>query len=39
MTQLNYSPLPTDIAQQGLQQLAKITYQGTPIQASSTVTG
>ncbi len=39
VTQLNYSPLPTDIASQGLQQLAKVSYQGTPIQASSTVTG
>ncbi len=38
-TQLNYSPLPTEIAQQGLEQLAKVSYQGTPIQASSNVTG
>lgn len=37
--QLNYSPLPPEIAQQALDQLKQVTYQGTPIQPSSAVAG
>ena len=37
--QLNYSPLPPEISQQALDQLKQVTYQGSPIQASASVTG
>jgi phosphate transport system substrate-binding protein len=39
VTQLNYSPLPSEIAQGALTELAKVSYNGSPITPSSVVTG
>ena len=39
VAQLNYSPLPQSVQQGALASLQKITYNGTPIQPSSTVKG
>jgi phosphate transport system substrate-binding protein len=38
-SQLNYSPLPSDIATQGLDELAKVTVGGTPVEPSAAVSG
>jgi phosphate transport system substrate-binding protein len=39
VSQLNYAPLPSDIASQGLDQMAKVTVNGTPVTPSAAVTG
>jgi phosphate transport system substrate-binding protein len=39
VNQLNYSPLPSSIQQEALQQLQQVTYNGSTIQPSSNITG
>jgi phosphate transport system substrate-binding protein len=36
-SKLNYAPLPTTVAQQALQELSKVTVNGTPVKASSNI--
>jgi phosphate transport system substrate-binding protein len=38
-SKLDYSPLPSDIASKGLEELAKVSVNGTPVTPSSAVTG